>query len=78
MFDALEADDGEISVVNLAEVLEFGVRAGGSASDRLGELGALLQIEPVTEVDALVAAHLWPGTRRPSLSLGSPGGFTFP
>ena len=68
---ALANDEGAISVVNLAEVLERGIRL---EVDR--ELSALLTylqkqvtIVPVTEADALTAAELYPSTRQPALSL---------
>jgi ribonuclease VapC len=68
---ALAEDDGAVSVVNLAEVLEHAVRASGdrTGADRLAELRELVAVEPVTEDDALAAAELYPHTRRPALSL---------
>ena len=66
---ALDAEDGAVSVVNLAEFLEVAERAGGGAAERLEELRELFQIVPMTEEDALMAARLYPITRRTALSL---------
>lgn len=68
--DALEQDDGAVTVVDVAEVLEREVRSGGDPDDRLADLRGTFRIEPVTEADALVVARLWPTTRRSALSLG--------
>jgi PIN domain nuclease of toxin-antitoxin system len=67
--EALGADVATISVINLAEVLEFDVRAGGATGVRLVELAELVATEPMTAADALVAAQLYPSARRPALSL---------
>jgi PIN domain nuclease of toxin-antitoxin system len=67
--DALDAEEGAMSVLNLAEVLEHAVRNGDDPNHRLAELRALITIESVTEADALGAAELYPVTRQPALSL---------
>ncbi len=68
--DALGEDEGAVSVVNLAEVLEHAVRtASGAGPAQLAELRSMLAVVPVTEDDALAAAQLYPHTRRPALSL---------
>jgi ribonuclease VapC len=68
--EALSHDDGAITLVNLAEVLEKVERTkGGSAGNRLGELRSLFSFVSITEDDALRAAELYPLTRRPALSL---------
>jgi PIN domain nuclease of toxin-antitoxin system len=66
---ALESDEGLLSVVNFAEVLEDAERSGGGARGRFEELRAAFRIVPMTAGDALDAAQLYTTTRRPSLSL---------
>jgi ribonuclease VapC len=67
---ALTADVGALSVVNLAEVFEVGVRTGaGDARQQLQYLRQRITTVPVTEEDAVVAAELYAVTRRPPLSL---------
>lgn len=67
---ALEEEQGAITVVNLAEVLEHGAKSGvADLNTRLGELHRAVDVVPVTEEDALGVARLYPSTRRPALSL---------
>jgi PIN domain nuclease of toxin-antitoxin system len=68
--EALAEDEGAISVVNLAEVLEVGARKGrGEPAAQLDYLRDRIAIVPVTEADAVGAAELYALTRRPPLAL---------
>lgn len=73
--DGALAASAVISSANLAEVLQKLTEDGSSpqrALDRLAEhgiLGGPLEVEPLTERDAVVVAQLRPRTRRAGLSL---------
>jgi ribonuclease VapC len=68
--EALAEDEGAISVVNLAEVLEVCARKGiGEPAEQLDYLRERVAIVPVTEADAVTAAELYASTRTPALSL---------
>lgn len=68
--EALAEDEGAISVVNLAEVLEVCARKGiGEPAGQLDYLRERVAIVPVTEADAVTAAELYASTRTPALSL---------
>lgn len=64
-------DDGVISAVNWAEVLQK-IDAGGGNADRLGDglLALGLDVAALTRDDARMTAQLWPKTRSTGLSLG--------
>jgi PIN domain nuclease of toxin-antitoxin system len=68
--EALAQDGGGVSVINLAEALEVGVRHDrGEPAQQLNFLRGRLTIVPVVEADAVTAAELYPSTRQPALSL---------
>jgi len=68
--EALAGDEGGLSVVNLVEVLEYGVRTfAATPAEQLDYLRERVTIVPVTEADAVTAAELYPVTRQPALSL---------
>ena len=64
--EALALDEGGLSVVNLAEVLEVGARRFAmTPAEQLDYLRERVTIVPLTEADAVTAAELYPLTRQP-------------
>jgi ribonuclease VapC len=67
---ALASDDGAISLVTLAEVLEVGARKGlADPAEAVAYLRERFTVVPIIEADAIAAAELYPATRAPALSL---------
>ena len=64
-------ENSRVSAANWSEVLQKIAGHGGDAGRQAMLLTALgIEVEPLTALDAVAAAQLYPATRGPGLSLG--------